>query len=332
MEAGIVRGGKQEQRPGPKAFTALVASGVSRQIGARASELKRAGRLIARQGRKLQRGRGSVTEAGDIRPESIIWIFGAGRTGSTWLSGMMGDLEGHAVWFEPWVGALFDPNHLRLEERTGKHFILSPRYRETWLGSIKSFVLDGAGARFPEAADPNRFLVIKEPGGSAGAPLLMEAMPESRMILLVRDPRDVVASWIDAHKEGGWKGGPEKKGSSGPSARGRSRKYVKNVGEAKKAFDAHQGRKVLVRYEELRADAIGTMRRIYSSLEIPVSDETLRRVVEKHSWENIPEDEKGEGKFYRKATPGGWRDDLTPEQIKTVEKITAPLLSELYPS
>ncbi len=57
----------------------------------------------------------------------------------------------------------------------------------------------------------------------------------------------------------------------------------------------------------------------------------LGRVVEKHSWESIPEKQKGEGKFYRKATPGGWREDLTPEQAKTVESITAPLLGELYP-
>jgi hypothetical protein len=54
--------------------------------------------------------------------------------------------------------------------------------------------------------------------------------------------------------------------------------------------------------------------------------------VEKHSWESIPEEEKGEGKFYRKATPGGWREDLTPGQIEAVERITAPLLKELYPS
>jgi Sulfotransferase domain len=73
------------------------------------------------------------------------------------------------------------------------------------------------------------------------------------------------------------------------------------------------------------------MKRIYSELGIEVEEEELVRIVEKHSWENIPEDQKGQGKVYRKATPGGWREDLTPEQAEAVERVTSPLLKELYP-
>jgi hypothetical protein len=88
---------------------------------------------------------------------------------------------------------------------------------------------------------------------------------------------------------------------------------------------------VLVRYEELRSDTLGTMKRIYSTLGIEVDERELEEVVEKHSWENIPEDQKGQGKFYRKASPGGWREDLTPQQAEAVTRVTAPLMKELYP-
>jgi hypothetical protein len=114
-------------------------------------------------------------------------------------------------------------------------------------------------------------------------------------------------------------------------ARRRAKRYLDGMGNAKKAYDAHQGYKALVRYEELRADPLGTLQRLYSTLQVPVSEKELSRVVEKHSWENIPEDKKGEGKFYRKATPGGWREDLTPRQAEAVEEVTAPLMKELYP-
>ena len=72
------------------------------------------------------------------------------------------------------------------------------------------------------------------------------------------------------------------------------------------------------------------MRRIHSELGMDVDDGELSRTVEDHSWESVPEEEKGEGKFHRKATPGGWGEDLAPEHVETVERITAPLLRELY--
>ena len=67
----------------------------------------------------------------------------------------------------------------------------------SWLDSIQSFVLSEATARFPEVAERG-YLIIKEPNGSIGAPLLSEAMPASHVIFLVRDPRDVAASGLDA--------------------------------------------------------------------------------------------------------------------------------------
>jgi hypothetical protein len=203
---------------------------------------------------------------------------------------------------------------------------------------MRDLVLGGAAARFPEVSGDG-YLIIKEPNGSVGAPLLMEALPESRMIFLIRDPRDVVASSMDARSEGSWLSerredqGRASNSDKNPNlyARTRANSYVQQIEKTRQAYTAHGGRKVMVRYEDLLADTLKTMRRIYSALEIPVEEAELARSVEKCSWENIPEEEKGQGKKRRKAQPGGWNEDLSAKQVEIVEDITGPLLEEFYP-
>jgi hypothetical protein len=286
------------------------------------------------------RVRESGSRGGGVNPENMIWIFGSGRSGSTWLRGMMEELSNHRVWEEPMVGRLFGDFYARApkENLRSADFIMGAPIRKGWMRSIRSFVLDGAVYSNPglEAGD---YLVIKEPNGSIGAPLLMEALPESRMILLVRDPRDVVASVLDAAREGGWlyesRNGARRRRTPDRKPKAfvgeRARVYRRGVGNAKEAYDAHEGPKVLIKYEDLVTDTLGTMRRIYAALGIGVDLDELIRAVNKHSWENIPVEEKGKGKVYRKAKPGGWKEDLTPEQVKTVERVTARLLEEFYP-
>ncbi len=282
-----------------------------------------------------------------IKAERVVWIFGAARVGSTWLASMMGDLGKNAVWNEPLIGAMLGDFHYeRASHRAngpGKNYILGQMHSDIWQGAVRDLILKGAAARFPEAGG---HVVIKEPNGSKGAPLLMEALPKSKMILLVRDPRDALASSMDARREGSWrderrKARSEARGTKVPKTmtdedtksfvKSRAAGYLQHMGNAKLAFDAHRGRKILVRYEDLRADTLGAMERICADLEVPTSEEELAAVVERHAWENIPEEDKGEGKIRRKAKPGGWREDLTEEQIKMVERITAPLLDEFYP-
>ena len=283
----------------------------------------------------LLRERAEKAESGTGDASRLLWIFGTGRSGTTWLAEMLSELPGVVHWGEPLVGALFGEfKYRRAAHKKGRHLITSEAHEGPWLRSARYLVLEGAAERFPDA----RLVVIKEPHGSIGAPVLSRALPESRMLVIVRDPRDVVASAADAHREGSWARSrlAEKKRLKAPSTaetnplvfvRNRANNYRTDVGNSIEAYRNHEGPKTLIRYEDLRADTLSVLLKALEELEVSGD---LTQIVEKHSWENIPEEERGAGKFYRKATPGGWKEDLKPKQIAVVEEICAPILEEFY--
>jgi GT2 family glycosyltransferase len=282
----------------------------------------------------------AAEETGPRRPastEQLIWMFGSPRTGSTWLSKMMAELDNQKRWHEPYVGLLFgsflyerlEGNDKLLNSAT---FIMGAPYRKVWIESVKNFIIEGATARYPGLTEGS-YLVVKEPNGSLGAPLLLEATPDSRLIFLIRDSRDVIASLLDATRKGSWtEQGRDVDTSEKLNALTKhlAEEHLKMVSQVQKAYEAHPGKKALVRYEDLRHDTLGTLKAMYGALEMEFDEAQLEAAVAKHSWEQVPDSDKGEGKFHRKAQPGGWREDLSPEQIEIIEDITEPILSRYY--
>lgn len=87
---------------------------------------------------------------------------------------------------------------------------------------------------------------------------------------------------------------------------------------------------MLVRYEDLRSDTLATMRRIYSSLRVPVGERELSEAVEKHAGRTCRRKRKDPASSTARAHPGAG-EDLSPQHIEMVERITSSLLEEFYP-
>ena len=253
------------------------------------------------------------------------------------MSWMMAELENQERWHEPYVGLLFGSfiyERLKDDDEllNNPAFIMGEPYREVWLRSIRNFVLEGAMARYPDLKK-GQYLVVKEPNGSIGAPLLLEATPESRMIFLIRDPRDVIASRLDAFSKGSWARQNRDYSTAerlNAATKELAEEYLRVLSKVQEAYEVHPGKKAFVRYEDLRRDTIDVLKAMYNALEIEVDEAQLEAAVLKHSWTRIPSGEKGKDKFFRRAQPEGWKADLSPEQIEIIEEITGPILRKYY--
>ena len=270
---------------------------------------------------------------------NLVWVFSpGGRSGTSWLAAMLKGSLGAALWNEPLVGKMLGEFYFRRLNRT-PNFIFGEDYRESWERGIRLLILDGVRARHPEADE--RFVIMKEPSGTIGAPLLTRALPDSRIVLLIRDPRDIISSVLDGHKEGNWSGRGRRWRTADDDrvpnrepdamAKRRAHRLMEHANQAREAYESHPGPKFKVTYEDLRGDTLATMRQMLTALDLPINEAKLTDVVSKNTWENIPDEEKGDGKIRRKAKPGGFEEDLTPKQREIIERITAPLLDEFYP-
>jgi len=279
-----------------------------------------------------------------IAQSKVVWMFGARRTGSTWFAQMLGDLPRIHKWGEPLIGELIGGFYYRLQDKTGRNHIFAPEFRDLWMSWIRRLVCEGAAARAPRLVERDGFMVIRDPHGTIGAPILCQALPNSKLIVLVRDPRDIVASMADAHQSGGWMGeravrrGRVRRASRSHQAERDPLQFAKQhadrvvfeFGKAREAFDAHRGPKTLVRYEDLRTDTVNELTRVCRELDIGAEPEDIAESAAKNSWDRVPEEEKGSGKFHRKASPGSWAEDLPPGHARVVERIAAPVLDAYY--
>ncbi len=289
----------------------------------------------------------SVTE-----PGRLAWIFGSSRSGSTWLLRMLSRLErvipiddphlGHhlGVWRPiplAWATAKDPPKLGTLADykRQKRDYLFSDRYRDAWVPQLRGLISARFEAQASEQAGgvDRPIVVVKEPGSHV-ADTIMELFPSSALIFLLRDGRDVVDSWLDAYRDGSWATGegayPVDDGSRGPLIRWQSSVWLHRTEVVQKTFArTDPSRRVLIRYEEMRADPVDALERICRPLGIDASRGELERIARENEFSRVPGSRKGAGREIRRARPGGWASHMSDEEIEAMHDILADKLSEL---
>src|SRR5215212_6583240 len=283
-----------------------------------------------------------------MQENRLAWIFGSSRSGSTWLLKMLSDLDPVVPVDDPHLGhhlgvwrpiplawaACEDPPRLStlLEVKAEEPgYFFAERHRDAWEEPLRELIRARFEAQAEGAVDPaDAAFVVKEPGSHV-APFLAELFPESKVIFLLRDGRDVVDSWLDAYSDGSWAipGGAFPVTAAGrvPLIKWLSAVWAYRSRAVKQAYDSRQdGDRIQIRYEELRSETVACMERICEIVGIEAA--RVPEVVEGHRFEKLPRTKRGRRSFTRQARPGGWRDNLSAAEQQAMHEEMGDALVE----
>ncbi len=223
------------------------------------------------------------TEAASCVGGDVVFIVGSPRSGTTWLQRLLAShprvktgQESHlfsqylAPQLRRWRKAIERTSDPEFQGRSGLGLggYLS---EEQFLTLLRLYVVTMRHAAGVRAGD---LFLEKSPSHALVMPEIRTVLPRSRVIHLVRDPRDVVASLVAASRGWGSKWAPSEAGKAAAV-------WVRHVEAVREAAAALTPEAFIqVRYEDLSADAPDTLRTLREFLGLDWSESQIARAVE----------------------------------------------------
>lgn len=278
----------------------------------------------------------------------IVWMFGSPRSGSTWLMQLFAEIPGISVIDESYLPLHLVPIDHTVPEgeyfeqgqrAADPHYFFAKRYLPELRDELRSLIVNGLVRQLRELgqlADP-RWIVIKEPNGSHASDSVMSLFPESRLLFLVRDGRDVIDSLIDAMlaRDSWWQQSqvseePRIASERMAFIRHHANLWLQRTEATQRAYAATPAPKRLqVGYERLLADTDSQFGAMLDWLGMSLGAEQVGTAVQRRSFSSIPPEQKGPGKRARSARPGQWRERLRPDEVDLLEQIMSAKLAQL---
>lgn len=273
-----------------------------------------------------------------VLERNVVWVFGSARSGTTWLGKELLSYNTKII------------DELRIAEHLGfitggsgfaryldqnsnrPDYFFSKRYENTWKYFLRKSILNRIHSQILNLSHK---IIIKEPM-TVGAPdIISKCMPQSKVIILLRDGRDLSDSILDARSDANaW--GVKDAGYHPRDPNNRlqfieryAKTWVTLMQVLMQTYHNHAPNlRILIRYEDLRQNTLEELQKIYQFLQINIKKNELENIVRCYSFENIPSELKGQGKFRRFATPGKWKENFSEEEKAMMEKIMGSTLRE----
>ena len=252
----------------------------------------------------------------------LAWIIGCGRTGSTWLCEMLDAMPQMHGWHEPYFGRLLKHLVDQPDEARRPAAFFFDGYRKVWVRGLRDAFYRVALRRYPGFS--RQALVVKEVNTPEFFGLVEELFPLSGMILLLRDPFDVLDSYIDMRKEGSWN-----RVSGKPFANSTEHLAVHIAESFQASMNAFEGfpstRKIELRYEQMLDDPRDAIRQCCGLVGIDAAEASIEQVVSDHQFDRHAD--TGARSFRRFGKAGIWQDsgNFDAETLRVAESVLGDL-------
>jgi hypothetical protein len=266
-----------------------------------------------------------------VLEKPFVFVIGAPRSGTSWLHQMLAahpqvaamgseELTVFSRYLAPWA------SNFELETRNrdegkwaqGLPCLFSAAEFEQQMRAFVDHVYTRLQARNPDATH----LLDKHPNYSNHLPLIDRLLPQSRVLHIIRDGREVAVSMMSVRK---------RIGHSPGEVRGAAQEWHRCIrGAQAYASTLGPARYLEVRYEDLQQNTAVRLREIMAFCDLPASDELVERIAKEHNI-NVRQVSTGDASLNAlRGQPGRiWQEKMSARERWIFDRMAGNLLHEL---
>lgn len=157
-------------------------------------------------------------------------------------------------------------------------------------------------------------------------------------ILIVRDPRDVVLSFAHHTQRTPDQALAMMRDQNFVATQNGMTEFLSSWDQHTKSFLGMQTPKMIIRYEDLLADAAAVLRRVLSAFGEEVDEARLQECVKFSAFDSLKSQEGKDGfvenpnagqSFFRAGTANQWQQNMTPELVDATQAAFGPVMEQL---